>query len=92
VEGSESVGDLKQKIENSQGDAAQNMKIIYAGASTLVNLRLYAPTFAFFPGKVLPDEKTIESCNIKEKDFLVLMISKVCLVPRSTVHVHACPS
>lgn len=29
------------------------------------------------PGKVLGDEKTVESCQIKEKDFLVLMVSKV---------------
>ena len=28
-------------------------------------------------GKVLPDSKTVESCEIKEKDFLVLMVSKV---------------
>lgn len=31
----------------------------------------------FLSGKVLPDDKTVESCNIKEKDFLVLMVSKV---------------
>lgn len=30
------------------------------------------------PGKVLVDEKTVGECNIKEKDFLVLMVSKVC--------------
>ncbi|CAL1706563.1 unnamed protein product [Somion occarium] len=29
-----------------------------------------------YSGKVLPDSKTIESCDIKEKDFLVLMVSK----------------
>ncbi|KAH8107990.1 UV excision repair protein Rad23 [Cristinia sonorae] len=29
-----------------------------------------------YSGKVLPDSKTVESCNIKEKDFLVLMVSK----------------
>ena len=29
-------------------------------------------------GKVLGDEKTVGECNIKEKDFLVLMVSKVC--------------
>ncbi|KAH9985798.1 hypothetical protein BJV74DRAFT_775476 [Russula compacta] len=31
-----------------------------------------------FSGKVLSDDKTVESCQIKEKDFLVLMVSKVC--------------
>jgi UV excision repair protein RAD23 len=30
-----------------------------------------------YAGKILPDDKTIESCGIKEKDFLVLMVSKV---------------
>ncbi|KAL1707497.1 hypothetical protein EV121DRAFT_255888 [Schizophyllum commune] len=30
-----------------------------------------------YSGKILPDDKTIESCGIKEKDFLVLMVSKV---------------
>lgn len=29
------------------------------------------------PGKILNDSKTVESCEIKEKDFLVLMVSKV---------------
>ncbi|KAJ6499375.1 hypothetical protein C8R45DRAFT_982230 [Mycena sanguinolenta] len=29
-----------------------------------------------YAGKVLPDDKTVESCGIKEKDFLVLMVSK----------------
>jgi len=29
-----------------------------------------------YAGKILPDAKTVESCGIKEKDFLVLMISK----------------
>jgi len=31
------------------------------------------------PGKVLGDEKSVGECNIKEKDFLVLMVSKACL-------------
>ena len=30
-------------------------------------------------GKVLPDSKSVASCEIKEKDFLVLMVSKVCI-------------
>ncbi|KAF8482535.1 hypothetical protein DFH94DRAFT_727873 [Russula ochroleuca] len=29
-----------------------------------------------YSGKVLSDDKTVESCEIKEKDFLVLMVSK----------------
>ncbi|KAF9227381.1 UV excision repair protein Rad23 [Gyrodon lividus] len=57
ADGSETVGDLKQKILSSQGHAVESQKLIYSG-------------------KVLPDNKTIESCEIKEKDFLVLMVSK----------------
>ncbi|TFK44640.1 hypothetical protein BDQ12DRAFT_702061 [Crucibulum laeve] len=57
VEGSETVGDLKSKIQESQGHPAGVQKIIYSG-------------------KILADDKTIESCGIKEKDFLVLMVSK----------------
>jgi len=36
-----------------------------------------------YPGKVLADEKTIGECNVKEKDFLVLMVSKAC--PQNTI-------
>jgi len=57
AEGSDTVGDIKKKIQETQGHAVENQKIIYSG-------------------KVLPDSKTIESCAIKEKDFLVLMMSK----------------
>jgi hypothetical protein len=28
-------------------------------------------------GKILADDKTVEDCKIKEKDFLVVMVSKV---------------
>jgi UV excision repair protein RAD23 len=28
-------------------------------------------------GKILADDKTVESCDFKEKDFIVLMTSKV---------------
>ena len=31
-------------------------------------------------GKVLSDDKSVESCEIKEKDFLVLMVSRVSIV------------
>lgn len=41
-----------------------------------IRLKVTALT-AIFLGKVLPDAKTIESCEIKEKDFLVLMVAKV---------------
>ncbi|KAG5716756.1 hypothetical protein E4T56_gene16209 [Termitomyces sp. T112] len=57
VDGSDTVGTLKQKIQETQKHDVAAQKIIYSG-------------------KVLADDKTIESCGIKEKDFLVLMVSK----------------
>ncbi|KZP11622.1 UV excision repair protein Rad23 [Athelia psychrophila] len=57
AEGTDTVGDLKQKIQEAQGHNAEHQKLIYSG-------------------KVLPDSKTVESCAIKEKDFLVLMVAK----------------
>ncbi|KAH9858973.1 hypothetical protein C2E23DRAFT_800790 [Lenzites betulinus] len=57
AEGSETVADLKKKIQEAQGHAIESQKLIYSG-------------------KVLPDSKSVESCEIKEKDFLVLMVSK----------------
>jgi Ubiquitin family len=32
---------------------------------------------AYTSGKILADEKTVQSYPIKEKDFLVLMVTKV---------------
>ncbi|KAI0949213.1 hypothetical protein AcW1_008895 [Taiwanofungus camphoratus] len=57
AEGSDTVSDLKKKIQDSQGHTVETQKLI-------------------FSGKILPDSKTVESCEIKEKDFLVLMVSK----------------
>uniref|UniRef100_A0A0W0FVP2 UV excision repair protein RAD23 n=1 Tax=Moniliophthora roreri TaxID=221103 RepID=A0A0W0FVP2_MONRR len=37
-----------------------------------------------YSGKILADDKTIESCGIKEKDFLVLMVSKPKPTPAAT--------
>ncbi|KAG9007068.1 hypothetical protein FRB90_009573 [Tulasnella sp. 427] len=54
---SDTVGQLKAKIENANGAPVANQKLVYSG-------------------KILSDEKTVEECNIKEKDFLVLMVSK----------------
>lgn len=53
----DTVADLKAKIQETQGHSAETMKIIYSG-------------------KILQDSKTVESLNIKEKDFLVVMVSK----------------
>ncbi|KEI39433.1 uncharacterized protein L969DRAFT_87387 [Mixia osmundae IAM 14324] len=57
LEPSQTILDLKQKIESDQGHAVALQKII-------------------FSGKVLADDKTIGDCNIKEKDFMVLMVNK----------------
>jgi len=55
---SETVGQVKQKISESQGHAVEHQKII-------------------FSGKILADEKTVESLNFKEgKDFMVVMVAK----------------
>lgn len=58
AEPSDTVAQLKAKIEATNGAPVANQKLVYAG-------------------KILSDEKTVEECNIKEKDFLVLMVSKV---------------
>jgi len=57
AEPSETVADLKKKIEEGHGHPFATQKLIYSG-------------------QVLSDDKTVESCNIKEKGFLVLMVAK----------------
>ncbi|KAI9448704.1 XPC-binding domain-containing protein [Russula earlei] len=44
-----------------------------------------------FSGKVLSDDKTIQSCEIKEKDFLVLMVSKPKSTPAASTSASAAP-
>ncbi|KAK1923025.1 putative uv excision repair protein rhp23 [Papiliotrema laurentii] len=53
----ESVGEIKKKIQESQTFPAENQKLIYSG-------------------KILNDTATVGSLNIKEKDFIVVMVSK----------------
>ncbi|KAH9485343.1 UV excision repair protein rhp23 [Psilocybe cubensis] len=45
-----------------------------------------------YSGKVLVDDKTIESCGIKEKDFLVLMVSKPKPTPAPAPSTSAAPA
>ena len=53
-----------------------SQKIIFSGISTLFVAQ--SPVLnRIIKGKVLSDDKTIQSFEIKEKDFLVLMVSKV---------------
>ena len=76
VESGETVADLKAKIHDSQGHPVAVQKIIYSG--NLHGSFFYlAVIFTCILGKILTDDKTIDSCGIKEKDFLVLMVSKV---------------
>jgi len=65
AEPNNTVGDLKNSIQESQGHLVDSQKIIYSG-------------------KILADEKTIESLNIKEKDFLVLMVAKAKAAPAAS--------
>jgi hypothetical protein len=72
----ETISNLKEKINADQGHPVESQKIIYSGNITFIthtSLVLSRIT----EGKVLSDDKTIQSCEIKEKDFLVLMVSKV---------------
>ncbi|KAI0690538.1 hypothetical protein BC835DRAFT_1280843 [Cytidiella melzeri] len=64
AEGSDTVADLKKKIQETQGHPPEAQRLI-------------------FSGKVLADEKTVESCDIKEKDFLVLTVSKPKPAPKA---------
>ncbi|KAG7098878.1 hypothetical protein E1B28_000778 [Marasmius oreades] len=45
-----------------------------------------------YSGKILADDKTVESCGIKEKDFLVLMVSKPKPTPTSAISTTSAPS
>ncbi|KAG8991129.1 hypothetical protein FRB93_002909 [Tulasnella sp. JGI-2019a] len=65
AEPSDTVLLLKEKIQELNGSAVANQKLIYAG-------------------KILGDDKTIGDCNIKEKDFLVLMVSKPKATPTAS--------
>jgi UV excision repair protein RAD23 len=76
VESGESVAALKAKIYESQGHPVAVQKIIYSG-NLHGFLSILLLIFTCILGKILTDDKTIDSCGIKEKDFLVLMVSKV---------------
>ncbi|KAI0066052.1 UV excision repair protein Rad23 [Artomyces pyxidatus] len=54
-------------IEGPETIGDLKRKILESQSHPLENQKI------IYSGKVLPDEKTIESCQIKEKDFLVLM-------------------
>jgi hypothetical protein len=72
----ETISDLKEKINADQGHPVESQKIIYSGNVTFITQTALILS-RITKGKVLSDDKTIQSCEIKEKDFLVLMVSKV---------------
>lgn len=64
------IGGLKKKIQEAQSFPAELQKLIYSGGyqcSAQTNI----------PGKILKDDATVGDLKIKEKDFLVVMVSKV---------------
>lgn len=73
VNGSQTVQQVKEAIQQSQGFEAAQQKLIYSG-------------------KILVDERTIESYSIKEKDFIVCMVSKPKSVAKAAPQVPQTPS
>ncbi len=72
----DTISKLKEKINVDQGHPVESQKIIYSGNFMLITQTTLVLS-RITEGKVLSDDKTIQSCEIKEKDFLVLMVSKV---------------
>lgn len=65
VDDGASIQTVKQTIEAQEGFGFASQIIIFQGNSGFL-----------FVGKVLGDSSTISSCNVKDKDFLVMMIKK----------------
>ncbi|KAJ3903800.1 hypothetical protein F5879DRAFT_802944 [Lentinula edodes] len=69
------VKTTQQKVFNIDAEATESIGAIkakieqYQGFAASSQKVIYA-------GKILTDDKTLESCGFKEKDFLVLMVSK----------------
>jgi UV excision repair protein RAD23 len=77
------VADVKKKIQEAQTFPAENQKLIYSGQ--LVSSAHVRAKLIRFTGKILNDTATVASLNIKEKDFIVCMVSKVSsIVPDKT--------
>jgi len=74
---------LQQKVFQIDADGADTVadlkkKIQEAQGHTVESQKL------IYSGKVLPDDKSVEACEIKEKDFLVLMVSKPKATPAAS--------
>ncbi|KAF8499636.1 hypothetical protein F5888DRAFT_1684189 [Russula emetica] len=66
---------LQQKVFHVEADSADTI----SNLKEKINADQGHPVESqkiIYSGKVLSDDKTIQSCEIKEKDFLVLMVSK----------------
>jgi len=71
------VADVKKRIEEAHSHPVADQKLIYSGQKRqILSIRVQKLTSPHL-GKVLPDDKTVDACEIREKDFLVLMVSKV---------------
>jgi hypothetical protein len=68
------VESIKQRIEKDHGHTVASQKLIYSG--TLQQLE-YLNLFIASLGKILEDSKILEHYQMKEGDFLVLMVTKV---------------
>ena len=64
---------FKIEVEATDTVATLKSKIEESQSHPVANQKL------IYSGKILSDDKTIGDCQIKEKDFLVLMVSKVSL-------------
>ncbi|KAJ5953473.1 UV excision repair protein (RadW) [Penicillium verhagenii] len=81
AEPSETVRQVKEKIaEVKSGYDAERTKVIYSGmfslSAVIDPIIVAALTIMISTGKILQDDKTVESYNIQEKDFLVCLPSK----------------
>ena len=65
VEDDASIQTVKHAIEAQEGFSFTSQLLIFQGKFPFL-----------FSGKILDDSSTISACNIKEKDFLVMMVKK----------------
>ncbi|KAI0302728.1 hypothetical protein BC826DRAFT_904156 [Russula brevipes] len=74
---------LQQKVFNVESDPADTISNLKEKIQEQQGHPVESQKI-IYSGKVLSDDKTVESCNIKEKDFLVLMVSKPKLAPAAS--------
>ncbi|KAN0135390.1 hypothetical protein V8E53_006669 [Lactarius tabidus] len=69
------VKTLQQKVFYVEAEPAETISVLKEKIESEQGHAVSSQKI-IYSGKVLADDKTIESCQIKEKDFLVLMVSK----------------